>query len=254
MTIMRMRGFQSTHPLRGATKSTFHGAHIAAVFQSTHPLRGATRSCAFSPIPLVFQSTHPLRGATILTNVRQITAIFQSTHPLRGATAAHQHHRGVRCISIHAPLAGCDVSVILGLYLGRVDFNPRTPCGVRLFSDVLSASRLPFQSTHPLRGATRRWDDTILFQLYFNPRTPCGVRPAVSVCARDVVDFNPRTPCGVRPAAGFLLSQAGAFQSTHPLRGATRWWICLEIRITISIHAPLAGCDSKNVQRKLHFF
>lgn len=22
----------------------------------------------------------------------------------------------------------------------------------------------------------------------------------------------------------------------------------------ISIHAPLAGCDSKNVQRKLHFF
>lgn len=25
-------------------------------------------------------------------------------------------------------------------------------------------------------------------------------------------------------------------------------------KFQISIHAPLAGCDSKNVQRKLHFF
>ena len=34
-------------------------------------------------------------------------------------------------ISIHAPRAGCDgSSQLLGIGLG--DFNPRTPCGVRL--------------------------------------------------------------------------------------------------------------------------
>ena len=33
------------------------------------------------------------------------------------------------------------------------------------------------------------------------------------------------------------------FQSTHPLRGATRIGIRLHRRICISIHAPLAGCD-----------
>ena len=35
-----------------------------------------------------------------------------------------------------------------------------------------------------------------------------------------------------------------AFQSTHPLRGATDTGSAYEHRILISIHAPLAGCDS----------
>ena len=34
------------------------------------------------------------------------------------------------------------------------------------------------------------------------------------------------------------------FQSTHPLRGATRSFLALHPLLAISIHAPLAGCDS----------
>ena len=55
-------------------------------------------------------------------------------------------------ISIHAPHAGCDLGFVLELITVQ-DFNPRTPCGVRLLSSYRS----------------RRYR-------HFNPRTPCGVR------------------------------------------------------------------------------
>ena len=34
-------------------------------------------------------------------------------------------------------------------------------------------------------------------------------------------DFNPRSPCGERPWVSVLYSEAGVFQSTLPVRGAT---------------------------------
>ena len=36
-------------------------------------------------------------------------------------------------------------------------------------------------------------------------------------------DFNPRSPCGERPWVSVLYSEAGVFQSTLPVRGATAW-------------------------------
>ena len=102
-------------------------------------------------------------------------------------------------ISIHAPLAGCD-HYWLWYLISQLYFNPRTPCGVRLHATVSSLSSPEFQSTHPLRGAT--------------------------ISPFSVWVFNI------------------TFQSTHPLRGATMT-ICfgLVLFIDISIHAPLAGCD-----------
>ena len=53
------------------------------------------------------------------------------------------------------PRTPCGVRRIL-IYNGAIPnyFNPRTPCGVRLdFFEVLT-SIFPFQSTHPVRGAT----------------------------------------------------------------------------------------------------
>ena len=148
----------------------------------------------------IFQSTHPLRGATEDSITMKLSEIFQSTHPLRGATAPGHDARIVQWISIHAPLAGCD--------------------------------KRRRQQHHDPR--------------YFNPRTPCGVRRGISSqAARGTADFNPRTPCGVRrralhrlvgdvrisihaPLAGCDITWRGMcawsrrFQSTHPLRGATR--------------------------------
>ena len=170
--------FQSTHPLRGATRP--RGISFSASrFQSTHPLRGATNAQAVADTVQAFQSTHPLRGATRRDFLRRIQpSRFQSTHPLRGATADILVHVQDVGISIHAPLAGCDDLRAEHIRRYRY-FNPRTPCGVRRFCACLDGveekisihaplagcdsatvtawdSTTVFQSTHPLRGATKR--------------------------------------------------------------------------------------------------
>ena len=164
-------------------------------------MRGATRSCkALQMSCRLFQSTHPMRGATIL----------------RGAMGSSGE------ISIHAPHAGCDVALMCHNNQ-PVDFNPRTPCGVRPYirttfndRDAISIhaphagcdlKRLcrrqfarQFQSTHPMRGATTRYLTHLMQLKNFNPRTPCGVRRVYVYPARQLQK---------------------RFQSTHPMRGAT---------------------------------
>ena len=188
--------------------------------------------------------------------------------PLAGCDARPQPDRGRhRWISIHAPLAGCDAETEYVASTADINFNPRTPCGVR---------------------RVRRCEKSV-WPIYFNPRTPCGVRHELGhfVCKRR--HFNPRTPCGVRRALGvaglYLMpisihaplagcdkkcgegiiprrvisihaplagcdntrlpvrARPRSFQSTHPLRGATGGWGQHPHPPIISIHAPLAGCD-----------
>ena len=145
------------------------------------------------------------------------------------------------------------------------DFNPRTPCGVRHFYGVVALRLDLFQSTHPLRGATSqklprrrgRWISihaplagcdleayTCRCSIQISIHAPlAGCDCRRSLCPRRAGNFNPRTPCGVRPTRGAGRSTWKIFQSTHPLRGATAIIKCLSDCGTISIHAPLAGCD-----------
>ena len=55
--------------------------------------------------------------------------------------------------------------------------------------------------------------------------------------------FNPRAPCGARPKDEDALGFPKTFQSTRPVRGATRPLDDLLNGDTISIHAPRAGRD-----------
>ena len=123
---------------------------------------------------------------------------FQSTHPLRGATSIFSNRPRLRKISIHAPLAGCDTKSKI-TFSDDYHFNPRTPCGVRHGCRACCGGGGLFQSTHPLRGATR------VETIYLIPMI---------------------------------------FQSTHPLRGATTPFVVDNDSKAISIHAPLAGCDT----------
>ena len=125
-------------------------------------------------------------------------------------------------------------------------FNPRAPCGARpggqkwrvpccIISihaplagrDAINATIIikaaEFQSTRPLRGATQTGRSLRTGTPNFNPRAPCGAR---------------LIPCG--NVRAFIL-----FQSTRPLRGATAIRRRYQRRGDISIHAPLAGRDSK---------
>ena len=145
----------------------------------------------------VFQSTHPMRGATIRYGSLPFPPAFQSTHPMRGATVYKVNTTVASGISIHAPHAGCD-KLTHAVADFRDDFNPRTPYGVRL--------------RHQSRWYRLR-------------------------------HFNPRTPCGVRPTAVVVSMIIPIFQSTHPMRGATRHRKTILLIYQISIHAPHAGCD-----------
>ena len=259
--------FQSTHPLRGATCYSYTVYTRAANFNPRTPCGVRPRSPSIRYIsppisihaPLAgcdfgvrrhghgrladfnprtpcgvrrrdergqlwavgFQSTHPLRGATVGSQITHtVSGEFQSTHPLRGATIHIIACAVSGVISIHAPLAGCD-QTITGVIGAAGDFNPRTPCGVRPVRRGGQPQLKAFQSTHPLRGAT-------------SPAEAAPYAPAISIHA-------PLAGCDSASAIRFRA--AYAFQSTHPLRGATKPRIIALAADGISIHAPLAGCD-----------
>ncbi len=147
-------------------------------------------------------------------------------------------------LPIHAPRAGCDAEKIERKRT-KQNFNPRTPCGVRrnLIGDKHFTVRISIHA--PRAGCDTAKRAVCTKRRYFNPRTPCGVRRNSGAPRQGFQPhFNPRTPCGVRlyvvktiprkivisihaPRAGCdsntptCLSASSAFQSTHPVRGAT---------------------------------
>ena len=133
---------------------------------------------------------------------------------------AGQRNQG-QPISIHAPRVGCDsVRGGDGAAAKRISIHaPRVGCDKRISNT--SPTRTVFQSTHPVWGATGNGLIDSGGVVDFNPRTPCGVR-LFSFCGFPAcVDFNPRTPCGVRRPLVLAAVDDPAFQSTHPVWGAT---------------------------------
>ena len=103
---------------------------------------------------------------------------------------------------------------------------------------------LPFQSTRPVRGATRSGLCGDRPQWHFNPRAPCGARPTRAVRFCIPCYFNPRAPCGARLRRYPPREKKHKFQSTRPVRGATRAHLRAAGGVHISIHAPRAGRDA----------
>ena len=129
-------------------------------------------------------------------------------------------------ISIHAPREGCDVITKFRRSLER-DFNPRTPRGVR--REVL--------------------DNGVVVHGNSNPRTPRGVRPRRKGLHWITDRFQSTHPARGATSWAELDAEAQEFQSTHPARGATRCGRYFFTLLSISIHAPREGCDSKLYQR-----
>ena len=146
--------------------------------------------------------------------------LFQSTRPLRGATVVNHGCVYLSIISIHAPLAGRDLSLCSGITLRPLFQSTRPLRGATSFC-VCPVSVLLFQSTRPLRGATKIKSNLV-----------------------DIVFISIHAPLAGRDHNPFPNDrERSGFQSTRPLRGATTR---LPMRLhvgEISIHAPLAGRD-----------
>ena len=177
-------------------------------------MRGVSMICA------TFQSTHPVRGATDqYRGLRAAQRAFQSTHPVRGATCLAVILKLPLRISIHAPREGCDDGVAAYLLVLPISIHaPREGCDLY---HAASRTTALFQSTHPVRGATREGSEAVHFVgiSIHAPREGCDPKP------------SPRTTSTAR------------FQSTHPVRGATQHPQDLRRPTVISIHAPREGCD-----------
>ena len=104
---------------------------------------------------------------------------------------------------------------------GTLYFNPRAPCGARQFMWPPPAASNRFQSTRPLRGATRRVHNYLAVWLFQSTRPLRGATWGTSRWT----------------------AQSWLFQSTRPLRGATKVMETAWAWEQISIHAPLAGRD-----------
>ena len=199
LPIWRSKVFQSTRPVRGATRRRWRSGCCGHCHFNPRAPCGARPAGGYSAGGWrSFQSTRPVRGATWL-NMAQCEKViisihapragrdwrpdlivcddleFQSTRPVRGATQDMAGGRAEGDISIHAPRAGRDVG------------------------------------TWSRPSSTR----------YFNPRAPCGARPWCACRAPGSRYFNPRAPCGARPRPPCPYSLAFVFQSTRPVRGAT---------------------------------
>ena len=146
-------GFQSTHPMRGATGDRRAYQRYASIsIHAPHAGCDSVRSINLSKISY-FNPRTPC-GVRPFRLSRWISCrTFQSTHPMRGATFKQTPAKTRAKISIHAPHAGCDKDHGRGGRRGR-DFNPRTPCGVRQAPEGEKEAAREFQSTHPMRGAT----------------------------------------------------------------------------------------------------
>ena len=180
-----------------------------------------------------------------------MTALFHvdrpiSTHAPRAGSdrSWDQPPRRGSSISTHAPRAGSDLSSFSTISFYH-DFNPRSPCGERLFVWFFGAFSFA----------------------YFNPRSPCGERPNMQEAARRGVDISTHAPRAGSDYRYRLESDADSPISTHaPRAGSDLPFLlnlqkhkyfnprspCGERRSSsypdvivncISTHAPRAGSD-----------
>ena len=193
-----------------------------STFQSTHPLRGATRRSSSIPTSTRrFQSTHPLRGATAGIDVYLGLDVISIHAPLAGCDDGRYYDTwDSGSISIHAPLAGCDQRFICGLrQQGKISIHaPLAGCDERRDP---GRDDQPISIHAPLAGC----DPPPRLRL---PRPSISIHAPLAGCDPGT---SPATDGGMtfqstHPLRGATqlvdgLRLGARFQSTHPLRGAT---------------------------------
>ena len=127
-------------------------------------------------------------------------------------------------ISIRAPRAGCDFDGLKKLLNGTSFQSTRPVWGATRLRQVRGKAR-QFQSTRPVRGATTSGGICVCRGRYFNPRAPCGARLVLPSHPRKRQPISIHAPrVGRDEALLGCCRETAAFQSTHPVRGATNRW------------------------------
>ena len=169
---------------------------------------------------------------------------FQSTLPLRGATATTSEDGGMIRISIHAPLTGSDL-VHVNHPVMVFQFQSTLPLRGATATHSVKRRSQNISIHAPLTGSDRAcpWGSSLWRN--FNPRSPYGERQRSCIQCRKCSYFNPRSPYGERPPAVRSHDPLDGFQSTLPLRGATKMWDHKNSRSGFQSTLPLRGATRK---------
>ena len=189
-------GFNPRAPC-GARLFIFMAIYLDTCFNPRAPCGARRIDERIAKVYRLFQSTRPVWGATLAVGHFVWLIEFQSTRPVWGATRHARRRLSRRRVSIHAPRVGRD-SAPTERAADMTRFNPRAPCGARLFNKSFCPVNNGFQSTRPVWGATcsgniavyssgvsihaprvgrdSRHRSVYALHRRFNPRAPCGAR------------------------------------------------------------------------------
>ena len=194
------------------------------LFQSTHPLRDATKE-EWSIIWILLISIHaPLTGCDAKKiKERQRERDFNPRTPYGMRLSVNEYKGVINYISIHAPLTGCDSLGIRNRGV-KTNFNPRTPYGMRhRWFDYQSSWYRYFNPRTPY-GMRPNWSNYQWMSRPISihaPLTGCDV--VLGAYNFDTTKFQSTHP--LRDATRELkqdIDELQIFQSTHPLRDATK--------------------------------
>ena len=285
--------FQSTPPIRVATFR--RGPLRLAIHISIHATHtgGDHFSHMAPPFLCHFNPRHPYGWRRARQTSGSSTGNFNPRHPYgwRLASATFfgamtnfnpRHPYGWRpdCgqptlaqmpISIHATHTGGDAGA-QGNARQRHHFNPRHPYGWRLVSLSIPSISVSFQSTPPIRVATRLSNgNTRPFSIsihathtggdypgssrrppcpYFNPRHPYGWRLCFRYFQDNFIVFQSTPPIRVATPSTGPSGSVVLFQSTPPIRVATYSAFRSTQASTISIHATHTGGDQTRPRKR----
>ena len=175
--------------------------------------------------PCSYQNTYfnPRAPCGARPHVRdgQLKAAAISIHAPHAGRDPAPRPGGIRYnISIHAPHAGRDArhSNWTGFF---PYFNPRAPCGARRQNPLRRSGscgisiHAPHAGRDADREASKKWNEISIHAPH------AGRDPEPVAAVNTICNFNPRAPCGARLGASLEDRDAGKFQSTRPMRGAT---------------------------------
>ncbi len=176
---------------------------------------------ALQTLTFEFQSTLPVRGATAGEIKSDLSSTISIHAPRAGSDQQERDESAAAKISIHAPRAGSD-ALPSNYFVLQFDFNPRSPCGERLW----------------LLGI-------LVKQFDFNPRSPCGERPLTALAALLWSLISIHAPRAGSDVEFPDKSDPYQYISIHAPRAGSDEGDPTQMaqKYQISIHAPRAGSD-----------
>ncbi len=151
-----MRRSFNPHALQRSAPLLHVGAVYHHEFQSTRPMRGATKYQGRVDVVAQFQSTRPMRGATYTDHTFCFVCEFQSTRPMRGTTVVRPPP--LASVPSFNPRAPCGARQVVIIQAHEVyEFQSTRPMrGATMSFAFTFAEDEEFQSTRPVWGATQK--------------------------------------------------------------------------------------------------